>query len=97
MFNFDFVYDSINILLIWIMYYMGSLICRGKNYWECCLLVIISFTLVEGVRYGRGVDYLHYVDVYNYDLENKQVLFTSINQFLKSLGVSAEYAFMVYA
>lgn len=97
MFNFDFVYDSINILLIWIMYYMGSLICRGKNYWECCLLVIISFTLVEGVRYGRGVDYLHYIDVYNYDLENKQVLFTSINQFLKSLGVSAEYAFMVYA
>lgn len=97
MFNFDFIYDSINLLLIWIMYYMGSYISKGKNYWECCLLVIITFTLIEGFRYGRGVDYMHYVDVYNHDLENKQVLFTSLNQFLKSLGVSPDYAFMVYA
>ena len=97
MFNFDFAYDFINLLLIWIIYFEGSLISRGKNYWQCCWWIIIFFTLVEGVRYGRGVDYMHYLDVYNYDLEEDQILFTSLNQFLKSLGVSAEMAFMVYA
>lgn len=97
MFNFDIVYDFINLFLFLIMFYEGNLISKGKNYYQCCMWIVLFFTLIEGVRYGRGVDYLHYIDVYNYDLENKQVLFTSLNQFLKSLGVSAEYAFMVYA
>lgn len=97
MFNFDLVYDFLNLFLLGIMIYEGKMISKGKSYWKYCLWAILFFTLIEGVRYGRGVDYMHYIDVYKYDLENKQVLFTSLNQFLKSLGVSAEYAFMVYA
>lgn len=97
MFNFDFVYDFLNILLLWVMFYVGSLVAKNKPYWQCCSWIIIAFTLVEGVRYGRGVDYMHYIDVYNYDMEEEQVLFTSFNRFLKSLGISAEFAFMVYA
>ena len=97
MFSFDFVYDFINLFLIWIMYHEGQLISKGRNYWQCCWWLILCFTLIEGVRYGRGVDYLHYLDVYNYDLEDAQVVFTSLNLFLKFLGIPAEYAFMVYA
>lgn len=97
MFSFDFVYDTINIFLLWIMYWVGSQVSKRKHYWRYCLLIILFFTLIEGVRYGRGVDYMHYVDVYKYDLEDNQILFTSLNRFLRSLGVSADYAFMVYA
>lgn len=97
MFNFDFVYDFLNLFLLWVMFYEGSLVSRGKGYWRYCSWIIIAFTLIEGVRYGRGVDYMHYIDVYNYNLEDDQVLFTSLNNFLKYLGVSAEMSFMVYA
>ena len=97
MFSFDFVYDTLNIFLLWIMYWVGSQVSKRKHYWRYCLLIILFFTLIEGVRYGRGVDYMHYVDVYKYDLEDNQILFTSLNRFLRSLGVSADYAFMVYA
>lgn len=97
MFSFDFVYDFINLFLVWIMYHEGKLIGKGKNYWQCCWWIILFFTLIEGLRYGRGVDYLHYIDVYKHDLEDTQVVFTSLNLFLKSIGIPAEYAFMVYA
>lgn len=40
---------------------------------------------------------MHYIDVYKYDLEKDQVLFTSFNDILKGLGVSPEQSFMVYA
>lgn len=65
MFNFDIVYDFINLFLFWIMFYEGNLISKGKNYYQCCMWIVLFFTLIEGVRYGRGVDYLHYIDVYN--------------------------------
>lgn len=97
MFSFDFNYDTLNIFLLWIMYLVGRQVSKRKHYWRYCLLIILFFTLIEGVRYGRGVDYMHYVDVYKYDLEDNQILFTSLNRFLRSLGVSADYAFMVYA
>lgn len=67
------------------MYWVGSQVSERKHYWKYCLLIILFFTLIEGVRYGRGVDYMHYVDVYKYDLEDNQILFTSLNRFLRSL------------
>lgn len=97
MFNFDLVYDFLNLFLFWIMIYEGKMVSKGKFYWKYCLWAILFFTLIEGVRYGRGVDYMHYVDVYKYDLEKDQVLFTSINDVLKSIGVSPELSFMFYA
>lgn len=97
MLNFDFTYDVINLLLLGMMIYVGKLVSKGKSYWKPCAWIIIMFTFVEGARYGRGVDYLHYIDVYNYDLEKEQVLFTFINRVLKSLGISAEQAFFFYA
>lgn len=79
------------------MYLVGRQVSKRRHYWRYCLLIILFFTLIEGVRYGRGVDYMHYVDVYKYDLEDNQILFTLLNRFLRSLGVSADYAFMAYA
>lgn len=97
MFNFDFAYDLINILLVVVMCSVGHYVANNKKYWKYSIWAVASFTLVEGIRYGRGVDYMHYIDVYKYDLEEEQFLFTSLNKFLKSLGVSAEMAFLFYA
>lgn len=97
MFNFDFTYDAINLILFVAMIWVGKIVSKRKNYWGPCFIIIVMFTLIEGARYGRGVDYLHYLDVFNYNLEDNQVLFTSINNFLKLLGVTAEGAFFFYA
>lgn len=97
MFNFDFTYDAINLILFVAMIWVGKIVSKRKNYWGPCFIIIVMFTLIEGARYGRGVDYLHYLDVFNYNLEDNQVLFTSINNFLKILGVTAEGAFFFYA
>ncbi|MCQ2199395.1 MAG: EpsG family protein [Paludibacteraceae bacterium] len=59
--------------------------------------MVIAFTFVEGARYGRGVDYMHYIDVYKHDLEKSQVLFSWYNNVLKTFGVPPEYAFGFYA
>lgn len=97
MFNFDLVYDFLNLFLFGIMIYEGKMVSKGKFYWKYCIWAILFFTLIEGVRYGRGVDYMHYIDVYKYDMEKEQVLFTSFNDVLKSIGISPELSFMVYA
>lgn len=97
MFNFDFIYDFLNLFLLWIMIYEGKLVSKGKYYWKYCFWIILFFTIIEGVRYGRGVDYMHYIEVYKFDLEKDQVLFTSFNNILKSIGISPEFSFMFYA
>ena len=97
MFNFDFDYDLINILFFLIVYFVGRKVAKGYPYWKCVIWVIVMFVFVEGARYGRGVDYLHYIDVYEYDLEESQITFTWLNKVLKALGFTAIYAFGVYA
>ncbi|MCM1313381.1 MAG: EpsG family protein [Bacteroides sp.] len=97
MLSFDFCYDSINFILLLVMFYVGHSISSGKFYWQYAAWGAIAFIIIEGLRYGRGVDYMHYVDVYNYDLESGQRLFTGLNELLKSIGVSAVHAFMFYA
>lgn len=97
MFNFKFDYDCINLFLLWVMYYAGRNISRARSYWKYASLCAIVFIIVEGVRYARGVDYMHYVDIYNYDLEENQRLFTWINQRLKDIGIEAVNSFMFYA
>ncbi len=97
MFSFDFDYDLINILFLLIVYFVGCKIAKGFSYWKYAIWVIVLFVFVEGARYGRGVDYLHYIDVYEYDLEDTQVVFTWINKTLKNIGVTAIYAFGIYA
>ena len=98
MFNIDFVYILINILLLLIFYYTGKEIAKGKSYWDNAILCIIAFTLALGLRYGRGDDYFHYQDfyVYGYD-EGQQIVFTWINTISKWMGVGSYYCFLVYS
>lgn len=79
------------------MYIVGRRVSKGYPYWKSVIWVVVLFTIVEGARYGRGVDYLHYVDIYNYNLHESSTAFFLINNFLKIMGITAVYAFGFYA
>lgn len=96
MFNIDIIYILINLLLLGTFIYSGQQIGRGHSYHKYSIVCIIVFTLVLGLRYGRGFDYFHYVDIYCYGYhEGRQLVFTWINDCLKWLGVG-KYAFFLF-
>lgn len=71
----------------------------NSNFWRLAIIPIIYFVIIEGCRYGRGVDYLAYK--YRFDHispENEsQKLFLLLMQTLKSIGFNYVGAFMTYA
>ena len=68
-----------------------------SSYWKYAIWPVIAFTLILGLRLNRGNDYIHYMRVYLFDLEDKQVLFTLFNHFLKSLGTGPHWIFIWYS
>lgn len=58
--------------IIYSIIFFSFLICgyfagkKNNNYWKIALFPILIFTLIEGIRYKVGVDWQHYVDLYNY-------------------------------
>lgn len=70
-----------------------------KKYWEKLIFPILLFTFIEGLRYNRGVDYLHYVDIYHLTnlKELDQPVFTLFNYILQKLDIPFYGAFMCYS
>ncbi len=68
-----------------------------RHYWKYAIWPVIAFTLVLGLRLNRGNDYIHYMQVYLYDLEDDQVLFTAFNHFLKAIGTGPHWIFIWYS
>ena len=94
----DFVYIFLNLILLLFFVIAGFRISYDKsNYWEYAFWPIVAFTLILGLRLDRGNDYIHYMQVYLYDLEKKQVLFTCFNHFLKSVGTGPHWIFIWYS
>lgn len=69
------------------------------GFWKYAFIPIISFALIEGFRYGRGVDYIPYkyrfehIDIY----EESQVVFLWLMQFLNSIDFNYIGAFTTYS
>ena len=94
----NFTYIILNLLMMFVFVKAGEQISKyPKNYWKYAWWCIIAFTFILGLRYGRGNDYMHYIDVYKHDLEHNQLLFTAFNHWLKQLGVGAHYIFLYYS
>lgn len=68
-----------------------------RHYWKYAIWPVVAFTLVLGLRLNRGNDYIHYMQVYLYDLEDNQVLFTAFNHFLKVIGTGPHWIFIWYS
>lgn len=96
-FSLDIDYLFITLFLVFIYYIAGSNIAKGKSYWQSSILCIISMVFIMGVRYNRGNDYMHYIAVYEYDLEDNQILFTWFNNLLKSFDTHPIEIFAYYA
>ena len=63
-----------------------------KNFWGTAALFIISYTLIVGLRYGWGHDYVRYEFSYNmleYDYsKDYDIAYWGLNKLEKSLGIS---------
>jgi len=102
MLNFDFIYLIVNLILLGTFVYSGHHISKGGNYTHYSILCVVMFTLVLGLRYGRGHDYFHYVNIYVYGYDSgydygQQRVFTWFNDFLKLLGVGRYSFFLFYS
>lgn len=84
-FSLDLDYLFVTILLVFVYYFAGNNISKGDKFWQNSILCVVSMIFAMGVRYGRGYDYLHYIDVYKYNLEDRQLLFHGS---IKCLNVS---------
>lgn len=61
------------------------------------LIPALIYALVESLRYNRGVDYLHYEQIYKWGYtEGTQFLFDLLNNLLNSIGLDFSGALFVY-
>ena len=69
-----------------------------RNYWLYAIVPIIAFSLIEGLRYARGVDYIGYVYTYLQSLDPKvenEPLFMLLNKGMLLMGFPYCIAFVV--
>jgi len=60
--------------------------------------LIIVFSLIEGLRYGRGPDHIAYVYRYeNYRFEEYELFFSLLNKTMNIWGFAYWHAFIVYS
>lgn len=96
--NLDIIYIILNLILLFTFWYAGKNISKGNDYWKNAILCVLAFTLVLGLRYGRGNDYHHYVYIYVYGYtEGTQRVFVWLNGLLKWMGVGKYYIFLFYS
>lgn len=60
-------YILLHILLAIILFIYGKFISKSseKKYWKLALIPIVAFTIEEGLRWGRNIDWCVYYSVYN--------------------------------
>lgn len=72
----------------------------NRYFWYYGLLAIVSWMLIEGLRYGRGPDYYHYSDelVGKWDLEfQREPLYQLFVDLYRLSGLHYCYAFILYS
>ena len=77
----------------------------SKEYWSFSFFSMISYSLIEGLRYNRGVDYGHYKHLYEYalhlnhyiDPKKIEPVFQIINIPLRFLDIPYPCAFIFYS
>lgn len=94
-YNWDFI--ILNSLLLYIFCKAGINISNKKNYWSNANACISVFTFVQGCRFARGNDYHAYSQIFIEGVHKENPFFSSINEFLKIIGINQYSCFMVYA
>lgn len=96
--------SQIDFILLYIflfaLFYAISQIRQGfldRNYWQVMLPILLSFTLVIGLRYGWGNDYMSYKYRFEHPYHDEDPFFGSINGLLGKMGFNYVGAFLTYA
>ena len=96
--DIDLIYIIFNLLLLCTFIVAGIKVSEGESYWKNACICIFIFVLITGTRYNRGVDYEHYVDVYQKNIDIGQPLFSYFNIFLKDyIGIGKYFIFYIYS
>lgn len=92
--DIKFIYVIIKLLNISIFILFGYIISHSSNksYWKYSKILILSYTLTEGLRFGRMVDYNLYYERYieigkNFDSTTYEPLFKIICWILYNIGI----------
>lgn len=93
----DFDYILLNLILLLTFIIAGRNVSKGRSFWESASWCILAFTLVQGLRYGRGNDYLHYADIFAGKDTNTSYLFSIVNNYLSLIGFTKYSCFLFYA
>lgn len=100
------VYWVLRIFLLCAMVFCGYGISYKNNgnkyFWYYAIVIIAAYTLIEGLRYNRGVDYAHYAaelqrDIYAGDGLSREPLYDFIVLFFRSTGIPFYFGFMLYS
>ena len=105
-FKLDFFITFIILLVSFIR--VGQLISKHQNrlsrnnalYWRHCFSTLFLFTIIEGLRYGRGRDYIWYKEQYESiltPLVDQEPIFTLISKSCYLIGVPYWGMFLIYA
>jgi hypothetical protein len=95
------VYIILKMLLLLIFIFCGYGISMQKkeHFWNYSIVAVIAYSLIQGLRYGRGIDYEGYEYTYIHQ-EGSDFLFRLINQTCYMLGfpfwgVTIVYSFIM--
>lgn len=95
--SIDFIIIYLFLFLFFYLY--GKKMDHSKQYWLTAIPLIIIYSLIEGVRYNRGPDYLFYKfrfeNVATYD--DPQIVFKWLNQLLTFLDFNYVGAYIIYS
>ncbi|MDE6199105.1 MAG: EpsG family protein [Muribaculaceae bacterium] len=76
---------------------------RDNNYyWYYALPIIVFYTLIQGLRFDRGVDYPQYADELEYDIYagnniTREFLYDVFVMFFRNFKIPFYFGFMIYS
>lgn len=90
------VFIILKLFEVIVFFVYGKLMSKAKNnltYWKLAFVPMVSYTLIEGLRFGRKIDWNSYFPRYqnlgiNTDLEDYEPVFEFICHSLYNLGIS---------
>lgn len=98
----SFIHIISYLILVFSFYFFCKEIIKNKykkSSWLIALIPIIAYSIIEGSRYGRGVDYASYAYRFTHlnRSEEPQILFYGLMKLLKDLGFNTVGAFITYS
>lgn len=96
MLNIDYI--LINLLVLYVFCECGSLISKGRSYWNNACICIFFYSIMLGVRFARGTDYHGYSALFaSQRIHETNPLFSFVNIGLSFVGFNRYSCFLVYA